>query len=336
MARITSVEITYGERTVKGLDKYEHRDASATATVAIEDNDDPTAELEKVGDEVRGRVRNMLGLTSKAELSPEAVKAVRERTGEGMEKCKRALKDASGDVEEAVRNLCSSPGPPHDAGKPADNPTPPHPAEKSADERHRSQIPPAQPAKSDMKPTDEQGRPVASTNEKKARGQNADNLVAHLKAVYDAGNPVPDQQIERLPQSKQKEVRQYMDSQVPPADGDPGEQDDDQEPAGSHDDPPVNEAADATGGVLGDEPKSGPDQDATESDDPGENAEADEDEPSAVSDDDLRRIIAQAQRVMSKEDIMGLLKVYNVNRFTDVTGKARTELYNNFVSKVNG
>ena len=88
----------------------------------------------------------------------------------------------------------------------------------------------------------------------KVKGQNAETLAGDLCLLASRGEEVPEEQIARLPQAKQAEVRKYI--QNPHGDA--------QEPAGPHDDPPVggepkNEAEaqaaedTAPGGVLADD-----------------------------------------------------------------------------------
>jgi hypothetical protein len=194
MPSIDRLEVSFQKRNTKGLDAYEHEQASVTAVVALDEGEDPNSALSQTSTAVRGQVHALLGLPGDNVDMPAGARAT---------------------VNEAPPEKT-----PTDAAR--EQPAPPHPA-----------------AKSDQKPVDENGNPVASHNTSNVRGHNADNLAAHLKAVHDAGNPVPDSQIQRLPKKQAQEVRKYIDAGV------------DQEPAGSHDDPPVgDEAADATGGVL--------------------------------------------------------------------------------------
>jgi len=240
MSSINRVEVSFQKRNTKGLDAYEHEQASVTAVLALDEGDDPSGQLEKVGDEVRSHVRRLLGLTSKAEAVSGNVQTT---------------------VDEAPERPEKTP-----TGEAREKPAPSHPAEApetGPNDRIRQ-------AQQDAAQTGGTSTPILPTQEGKVKGQNAQNLAEQLKVCVRAGIEVPETQLARLPKGWRQEVEKVIDNeggQEPQGSHDDPfffgiDADAGAEPQGSHDDPPV----------------SGPDVDAAESTDPGENAELDEKE----------------------------------------------------------
>ncbi len=196
MAQHDGFQVSFQKRTTKGLDSYEHEQASATLNVTFGDEDNVSEVVDEAARLVRGQVYHTLGL---------------------------ANAPAVGETRQPAQ------------------------PEKTPTQQAREKAAPSHP---NGPPKDENGKPVAPSNLKNVRGQNAVKLADHLKAVHDAGNPVPDAQIYRLPKGWQTEVRNYVEGKGqnaqesgPDADAresaDPGENAEAQESAGSHDDPPV-------------------------------------------------------------------------------------------------
>lgn len=215
MTQFDGVQVSFQKRTTKGLDQYEHEQASATLNVTLDEGEDVHGTIADIATAVRGPVLHTLGLANAPSVGET-------RRPDHPEK------------------------------------TPAHP-EKTPTQQARDKAAPSHP---DSPPKDESGKPMAPESLKNVKGQNAVKLAEHLKAVYDAGNPVPDAQIYRLPKGWQTDVRNYFEGKG-----------DAQESAGSHDDPPIeggadneeealtdplegaggdtpDEGADATGGVL--------------------------------------------------------------------------------------
>lgn len=180
MAQHDGFQVSFQKRTTKGLDSYEHEQASATLNVTFGDEDNVSEVVDEAARLVRGQVYHALGL---------------------------ANAPAVGETRQPAQ------------------------PEKTPTQQAREKAAPSHP---NGPPKDENGKPVAPESTKNVRGQNAVKLADHLKAVHDAGNPVPDAQIYRLPKGWQTEVRNYVEGKGQNA----------QESAGSHDDPPVEGGAD--------------------------------------------------------------------------------------------
>jgi len=229
MSSIDRVEVSFQKRNTKGLDAYEHEQASVTAVLALDEGDDPDYHVQQTASAVRSHVYGLLGFNDK----PYSF-----------------LKGTQTTVDEAPERPEKTP-----TDEAREQPAPSHPAE-APETGPNERI---QQARQDADQTGGTSTPILPTQEGKVKGQNAQDLAEQLKACVRAGIEVPETQLARLPKGWRQEVEKVIDNEGG------------QEPQGSHDDPPV----------------SGPDVDAAESTDPGENAKA------AGGDDDIMAELEQ-------------------------------------------
>lgn len=193
MPNIDRLEVSFQKRNTKGLDAYEHEQASVTAVLALDDGEDPNSALSQTSTAVRGQVHALLGLScvGENEVMPAGAKT---------------------SVNEAPPEKT-----PTDVAR--EQPASPHPAEQGPNERIQQAH-----AAAENKAT---GHPSLPTGTKSVRGQNAVELAYQLQECVEAGIEVPEAQLARLP----KGWRQQVEHKILQSAG--------QEPAGSHDDPPV-------------------------------------------------------------------------------------------------